>query len=248
MGCTDKNDFMQLERLLQSQGFGSRKACRLRVETGDVRVNGVLCCDPQAEFDPTGLTFEIDGETWAYTEHVYLALHKPAGFECTHQPQHHRSVYTLLPPPLVRRGVQSAGRLDADTTGLLLFSDDGRFVHAMASPKRHMVKHYCATLKHPFDETLPQKLLAGVSLTDEPAPLAALSAQQLDARTLALSIDQGKYHQVKRMVAAAGNRVETLHRAGFGALSLENGSLPPLASGDWCFLSENHLMLLDYRR
>ncbi|MDR0248003.1 MAG: pseudouridine synthase [Burkholderiales bacterium] len=239
---------MQLERLLQSQGFGSRKTCRLRIETGDVRVNGTPCCNPQAEFDTAGLTFEMDGVVWTYAEHVYLALHKPAGFECTHQPQHHRSVYTLLPPPLVRRGVQSVGRLDADTTGLLLLSDDGRFIHAMASPKRRVAKHYRATLKHAFDDTLPKQLLTGVLLTGEPAPLAALSAQQIDAHTLALSIDQGKYHQVKRMVAAAGNRVEALHRAGFGALSLENDSLPALTSGDCCHLSENHLMLLGYRR
>jgi 16S rRNA pseudouridine516 synthase len=238
---------MQLERLLQSQGFGSRKICRLRIEAGDVRVNGMSCHDPQAEFDTAGLTFGIDGETWTYAEHVYLALHKPAGFECTHQPQHHRGVYTLLSPPLVRRGVQSVGRLDADTTGLLLFSDDGRFIHTMASPKRRVAKHYRATLKHPFYDTLPKQLLAGVLLTGEPAPLAALSAQQIDAHTLALSIDQGKYHQVKRMVAAAGNRVEALHRVGFGALSLEDGSLPSLAPGDCCHLSENHLMLLGYR-
>ncbi|MCL2308874.1 MAG: pseudouridine synthase [Proteobacteria bacterium] len=238
---------MRLERLLQSQGFGSRKACRLRIEAGDVRVNGAPCLDPQAEFDTAGLTFEIDGETWAYAEHVYLALHKPAGFECTHQPQHHRSVYALLSPPLVRRGVQSVGRLDADTTGLLLFSDDGRFIHAMASPKRCVAKHYRAILKHAFDETLPKQLLAGVSLTGEPTPLAALSAQQIDAYTLALSIDQGKYHQVKRMVAAAGNRVEALHRVGFGALSLEEGSLSALAPGDCCHLGENHLALLGYR-
>ncbi|MDR2173763.1 MAG: 16S rRNA pseudouridine(516) synthase [Burkholderiales bacterium] len=239
---------MQLERLLQSQGFGSRKTCRLHVEAGDVRVNGVPCRDPQAEFDTAGLTFEIDGEMWTYAEHVYLALYKPAGFECTHQPQHHRSVYALLPPPLVRRGVQSVGRLDADTTGLLLFSDDGRFIHAMASPKRRVAKHYRATLKHPFDDTLPKQLLAGVLLTGESAPLAALSAQQIDTRTLTLSIDQGKYHQVKRMVAAAGNRVEALHRAGFDALSLEDGSLPALTPGDCCRLDENHLALLGYRR
>ncbi|MCL2296945.1 MAG: pseudouridine synthase [Proteobacteria bacterium] len=239
---------MRLERLLQSQGFGSRKTCRLRIEAGDVRVNGALCRDPLAEFDTAGLTFEIDGETWTYAEHVYLALNKPAGFECTHQPQHHRSVYTLLPPPLIRRGVQSVGRLDADTTGLLLFSDDGRFIHAMASPKRRVAKHYRATLKHAFDDALPKRLLTGVLLTGEPAPLAALAARQIDAHTLALSIDQGKYHQVKRMVAAAGNRVEALHRAGFGALSLEDGSLPAIAPGDCCHLDEKHLALLGYCR
>jgi len=239
---------MLIDRLLQSQGFGSRKACRQLVEAGDVRVNGEPCRDPQAEFDPVGLTFEIDDESWTYAEHVYLALHKPANFECTHQPQHHHSVYTLLLEPLVRRGVQSVGRLDADTTGLLLFSDDGRFIHAMASPKRHIVKHYRATLKHALDEALPQKLLAGVLLADETEPLSALSVQALDSHTLMLSVDQGKYHQVKRMIAAAGNRVEALHRSGFGALSLDDGSLPALAPGDCCYLNETHLALLGYRR
>ncbi|MCL2871474.1 MAG: 16S rRNA pseudouridine(516) synthase [Betaproteobacteria bacterium] len=239
---------MQLDRLLQSQGFGSRKACRQLIEAGDVSINGEPRCDPQAEFNPAGLTFEIDGEIWTYAEYVYLAMHKPANFECTRQPQHHRSVYTLLPEPLIRRGVQSVGRLDADTTGLLLFSDDGRFIHAMASPKRHIVKHYRVTLKHALDETLPKKLLAGVLLADETESLSALSAQPLDSHTLMLSIDQGKYHQVKRMIAAAGNRVEALHRAGFGALSLGDGLLPALAPGDCCYLNETHLALLGYRR
>ncbi len=125
---------MTLERLLHSQGFGSRKACRALVRQGRVTVDGQVCVDPFAEFEPTGLPFSVDGELWVYREKVYLALNKPAGYECSRSPLHHPSVLSLLPEPLTRRGVQPVGRLDQDSTGLLLLTDDGQFIHALTSP------------------------------------------------------------------------------------------------------------------
>ncbi|WP_284190038.1 pseudouridine synthase [Zoogloea oryzae] len=235
---------MKLERILQNQGFGSRRQCRQLVELGEVRINGEVVDDPGAEIPTSGLVYEIEGEAWTYREKTYLALYKPAGFECSHEPKHHRGVYSLLPHPLVVRNVQSVGRLDVDTTGLLLFSDDGAFIHNLSSPKKHVPKVYRAELAEDGTDALVERLLAGVSLIDEPQPVKALTARLLAPRTLEMSIDLGKYHVVKRMIAAAGNHVDKLHRHGFGGLALGEGVLAGLAEGEWVYLEAADLQQL----
>lgn len=237
---------MQLDRILQSQGFGSRKECRKLVRDGEVKMAGVIAKDPFAEYDTDGFRFEVGDWEWEYAEKVYIALHKPAGFECSHKPKHNDSVYRLLPEPLVARGVQTVGRLDADTTGLLLLSDDGQFIHAISSARRHVTKSYRARLSQPVEDGLAAGLLHGIELIDEPEPVQALAAAKVDDKVLELVVDQGKYHLVRRMIAAAGNHVEQLHRFAVGELSLENGTLPELAPEDWCYLRPKHLALLGY--
>lgn len=232
---------MKLYRVLQSQGFGSRKACRLRINQGKVAVNGALCDDPDIEVDPAGLEFTVDGATWRYREHAYLLLHKPAGYECSHHPSHHPSVFALLPAPLVERGVQCVGRLDQDTTGVLLFSDDGQFIHRMISPKKGVAKVYRACCAEPLTGAMLDALRTGVRLNDEPAPVAALAAEALNAHTLRLTLAEGKYHQVRRMVAAAGNHVDALHREAVGAFALP----PDLPAGAWRWLDTDDLKRLE---
>jgi len=166
---------VKLYRALQSQGFGSRKACLARVRMGEVAVNGVTCDDPEAEVDPAQLELTLDGVSWRYREKAYVLMHKPAGYECSHRPSHHPSVFSLLPPPLVQRGVQCVGRLDQDTTGLLLFSDDGQFIHRMTSPKKGVAKVYRAGCAEQLDDAMLDALRSGVQLNDEPAPIAALA-------------------------------------------------------------------------
>ena len=164
---------MELERLLRAQGFGSRPECRALVYAGRVAVGGVVCDDPFAEINPENFEFSVDGESWRFRENAYLLLNKPSDFECSQKPRHHPSVYTLLPRPLVTRGVQAVGRLDEDTTGLLLLSDDGQFIHTYTSPKKKIAKVYEVSVKHPLDGGQVAALLAGVQLNDEPAPIAA---------------------------------------------------------------------------
>ncbi|HZV99344.1 MAG TPA: 16S rRNA pseudouridine(516) synthase, partial [Methylophilaceae bacterium] len=199
---------MQLERILHSQGFGSRKACRVMVRHHEVTVNGEECDNPFAEFDPIGLQFTVRGEPWQYHEKAYLMMHKPAHYECSQKTLHHPSIYSLLPPPLRERGVQCIGRLDEDTTGLILISDDGQFIHRMSSPKWKVPKVYEVTLKHAVDTAFITAMINGVQLVDEPAPIAALECVQISETIIHMTLAEGKYHQVKRMVAAAGNRVE----------------------------------------
>lgn len=230
-----------LDRILQSQGFGTRKYCRQLIEDGEVAVAGQVVDDYKQTFATEGLVLQLFGEAWPYREHVYIALNKPAGYECSRKPSHHPPVLDLLPEQMQWREVQPVGRLDHDTTGLLLLSDDGAFIHAQSSPKRHVPKLYVATTHAPVDAALVQALLRGVQLHDEPAPLAATHCRQLDAQRLEIVLEQGKYHQVKRMLAAAGNHCDALSRVAIGGLTLEGTGL---AEGEWMFLEAEHLALL----
>ena len=232
---------IKLARVLQTQGLGTRRACIEQIRAGEVSVNGVTCTNPDTVFDTTDLQFSIDGETWLYREKVYLALHKPSGYECSHQPIHHPSVFTLLPAPLRQRGVQCVGRLDQDTTGLLLFTDDGGFIHRATSPTKHIGKVYEVTCKHVVDDSQLAALIQGVQLHDEPGPTAALDCVKVAPQCLQMTIAEGKYHQVKRMLAAAGNRVEGLHRVAIGGYSLPAGLLP----GAWRWMTAADLAQLE---
>ena len=229
-----------LERILHSQGFGSRKECRALILNGRITIDDETVEDPLLEIDPGGFVFRFDGELWIYQAKAYLMLNKPAGYECSHQPKHHASVYALLPPPLNGRQVQSLGRLDEDTTGLLLFSDDGQFIHSIISGKRKVPKTYRVTAKHPVTDNCIALLRAGVQLVDEPTPVSAAACHRLGDRVIELTVTEGRYHQVKRMVAAIGNRVEALCRVAVGGLALPDA----LVEGQWRWLSEDDLARL----
>ena len=231
---------MELERILHRHGFGSRKACRGLIYAERVAVNGTLCDDPFANFETAGLIFSVDDKSWPYRELATIVMNKPPGYECSHRAIHHPSIYSLLPVPLLERGLQTIGRLDEDTTGILLFTDDGKLNHVLTSPKHKVPKIYRVTLKHPGDEALVSKLLRGVLLHDEPDLVVAAGCSLTGEHELQLIVTEGKYHQVKRMVAAAGNRVEALHRETVGALGLP----PDLAPGEWCWLEDADLVRL----
>ncbi len=230
---------VRLSQILFSQGFGSRRECAARVLTGRVSVAGRECDDPDETFDTEGLVFSVDGRDWPYHDKAIVLLHKPAGYECSIKPRHHPSVLSLLPSPLRVRGLQPVGRLDADTTGALLLTDDGTLIHRLTSPKHHVPKIYEVTCKHPVDERQLAALRAGVVLDDDPAPVRAAAAEATGGGpgtcTLRLTLTEGKYHQVKRMVAAVGNRVEALHRSAIGAVTLPTG----LAPGQWCWIDRH---------
>ena len=238
---------MQLQDILYSQGFGTRRICAGLVQQGLVTVNGEPCDDSTADFDPTGLWFTVQGKPWPYHEKAYILLHKPAGTECSQKPSTWPSIYTLLPAPLRQRpqkgpvqGVQAVGRLDQDTTGLLLLTDDGQFIHRMSSPRHHVPKVYEVGTKHPLDDRQIARLLAGVVLDDDPRPVKAAACEAVAPQHLRLTLTEGKYHQVKRMLAAVGNRVEALHRSQIGALKLPD----TLAPGQWSWLGPEELALI----
>ncbi|MCU0951976.1 MAG: pseudouridine synthase [Burkholderiaceae bacterium] len=223
---------LTLSDALFRQGFGTRRECHAMVCAGRVAVGGVVVDDPDRPLSPEGLVLRVDDVDWPYHAQALIVLNKPAGYECSRKPSNHPSVMTLLPPPLRTRGVQPVGRLDADTTGLLLLTDDGALIHRLTSPKRHVPKVYEAQCAEAVTPAQLARLRTGVVLNDDPEPVRAQAAECIGERALRLTLTEGKYHQVKRMVAAAGNHVQVLSRTHFGALALP----ADLAPGQWRFL------------
>ena len=232
---------LTLDRILQSQGFGTRKWCSELIADGEVSIAGKVIRDSRVALETDGLQLTVYGEVWTYREHVYIALNKPANFECSRKASHHPGVLTILPEQFTRRDVQPVGRLDHDTTGLLLMSDDGPFIHKQSSPKHHVPKVYVATTQDAVTPELVARLLAGVKLHDEPAPLAAVTCRMVGTHQLEIVLEQGKYHQVKRMLAAADNHCVALCRSQIGMLKLDDLGL---AEGEWCYLDAAQLALL----
>ena len=235
---------MKLEQILFSQGFGTRKLCRMLIAAGAVETGGTVCTDAISDWDVVpveGRAFEfcVEGVRWQYHPEAYLMLHKPTNFECSKKPKSHASVYTLLPVPLRTRAVQSVGRLDQDTTGMLLFSDDGQFIHRMTSPKHEVPKIYDVVTSDPVTNEQVENLLAGVVLDDSPDPVWALACALTVDGKLRLTLRSGKYHQVKRMLAAVGNHVDSLHRSQIGRLPMP----ADLAEGQWRWLTPHELVL-----
>ncbi len=241
-----------LSQILFAQGFGERRVCDGLVLKGLVRVQGEVVDDPDAVFPEDRLELVVDGLSWVTHVKALVMLHKPAGYECSLKPGAWPGVHNLLPVPLRRRGLQPVGRLDQDTTGLLLLTDDGALLHKLTSPKRHVPKVYEVSCKHPVTQAMCDKLIKGVVLDDDPEPVAAHAAERVlaeglpsgaeaDAETLHLRLTllQGKYHQVKRMVAAVGNRVEGLHRSQIGRLALP----ADLAPGQWRWVEDAAVVL-----
>ena len=238
---------MLLEKMLQSQGFGSRKHCQQLIKNGAVTIMGETQTNPKFAIKiapETVLQFSVYGQNYQYREKVYIALHKPQGYECSHQATHHFSVFDLFDDVLLNRGLQCVGRLDQDTTGLLLLTDDGQFLQALTHPKKHVAKVYAMHTADPINATQIQQLEQGVALRNELGLFAATEVQQLAEHALQITIHQGIYHQVKRMLAAVGNKVEKLHRQQVGALNLNDLALDV---GEWMYLSPEQVELAKSR-
>lgn len=243
---------MRLDDLLFSQGFGTRRVCAGLIQQGFVKgfeaFTGMEYAQSATEIVASdGMEFIVQGKQWQYHRRAYLMLHKPAGFECSHRPGAWPSAYSLLPAPLRQRptkgvvqGVQAIGRLDQDTTGLLLLTDDGQFLHKMSSPKHHVSKVYQITTDRAVEPQQIEQLLSGVVLNDDPKAVKAAAAVQTGERSLDMTLTEGKYHQVKRMIAAVGNHVVALHRSQIGSMVLGD----ELPSGQWRWLTATELQSL----
>ncbi|THT99688.1 pseudouridine synthase [Lampropedia puyangensis] len=244
---------MELADILFSQGFGTRRVCYGLVQSGLVQwafagQNWQETLDASLWFDDLqGLQLQVQGQLWPYQEKAYLMLYKPAGYECSQKPSAYPSIYTLLPGPLRQRpvkggqtGVQAIGRLDQDTTGLLLLTDDGAFIHRLSSPKHMVPKVYEVHACHEVTSKQIQALLAGVVLHDSNEQVKADAVEQHTPTHISLTLHAGKYHQVKRMLAAVGNRVETLHRSRIGSLTIPDDLKP----GQWLWLTPDQVTAL----
>lgn len=236
--------------ILRSQEFGTRRECLSMLRDGGVEwaiepedpgiepqdFDWHEERDPDAKLETPGLWIRYNGLALPVLPELYLAFHKPANVECSRNPVAHESVFAFFPEPFVRRGLQPVGRLDADTTGLLLLTTDGTFNHDLTAPRRKLVKTYRVTFRHPLTDEQAAQLEAGVFLRDDPEPTAPATVLRLDPCTIDLGITEGRYHQIKRMGGAVGNRVEAIHRIRVGALEL--GDLP---EGEWRFLDPDEI-------
>jgi 16S rRNA pseudouridine516 synthase len=217
------------KRVAEATGLGRSRAAAL-VRAGRVRVDGAPVRDPGIRLAP-GAVLCVDGAPLGSDEGPrYLVLHKPAGYVCAHGGDaHHPGALELIDFP-GRDRLHFAGRLDADTTGLLLVTDDGAWSHRITSPRRHCPKTYLATLDDPLVGDAAERFARGLLLRGDEKPTLPARLDVLDAgrRQVRVVLEEGRYHQVRRMFAALGNRVLTLHRERVGTLTLDG-----LAEGQW---------------
>lgn len=215
----------RLDKFLSSQTALSRKEAQKAIKEKRVLLNGAVIRAADTKVDTEADTVSLDGQPLTYQQYVYYMMDKPEGVVSATKDRDERTVLDLLPPELRRDGLFPAGRLDKDTTGLLLITDDGDFAHRMLSPKKHVQKRYIATLDREPEDSIIASFEAGVVLGDGTVCKSG-RAELLGGCRVAAEISEGKYHQVKRMFASLGYHVEALRRVRIGNLSLDAGSQP----------------------
>lgn len=216
---------MRLDKLIASQGKYSRTDVKKLIKQGLIVVNGKTATTSDEKVDPDSAEVVINGEPFIYKEHIYIMLNKPEGVVSATDDKVHKTVLDLVPPELFRDGLFPAGRLDADTTGFVLITDDGDFAHKILSPKNHVEKTYIAELADSISEEDILKLESGITLKDGYECLPS-KIKLLGEKIIEIKICEGKYHQIKRMIGATNNRVLSLKRVQIGALPLDIGLRP----------------------
>ena len=215
----------RLDKFLSSQTALSRKEAQKAIKEKRVLLNGSVIRAVDTKVDTESDTVSLDGQPLSYQQYVYYMMDKPEGVVSATRDRAERTVLDLLPPELRRDGLFPAGRLDKDTTGLLLITDDGDYAHRMLSPKKHVQKRYIATLDREPDKSIISAFEAGIVLGDGTVCKSG-QAETLGGCRVAVTISEGKYHQVKRMFAALGYHVEALRRVQIGGLALDTGLRP----------------------
>ncbi len=231
----------RLDKIIASQGNFSRSEVRTLCKKGRVLVNGSAVTDSGFKVDPEADRITVDGKDFGYSEHIYIMLNKPKGVVSASNSPNDKTVIDLVPDDMRRSGLFPAGRLDKDTTGFVLITDDGEFAHEILSPKSHVEKTYIALLDRPVSAQRQAEFEKGVVLADGyeclPAKIRELSE---DGLSVEIKLKEGKYHQIKRMAAACGSHVNELERIAIGALELDKS----LGRGECRLLSGEELGLI----
>ena len=210
---------MRLDSYLVHCGLGSKKDIKLAIKRGSVSVNQEVIKKTDYPVQVEEDRVQFDGERVVYQRYYYYLFHKPKGVVCAKTDKRNKTVFDILPERLVRQGVFMVGRLDKDTTGLLLLTTDGAWDHALRHPKKEKEKSYLLTYRGELVEDAIQKVEKGITFSDFTSLPAHLTL--LDKNRARLKIKEGKYHQVKRMIGALGGEVVDLHRECLGNLYLE---------------------------
>lgn len=237
---------MRLDKLLSNMGAGSRKEVKLLLKAGAIQVDGEIVRDPKQHVDVESQQVLMYGEPVTYQKYIYLMMNKPPGVISATEDKRDETVIDLLFEDVTYFKPFPVGRLDKDTEGLLLLTNDGTFNHALMSPKKHVEKTYYAEVTGVLTQEDVEAIAAGVTLEDgyqaKPGKLVILSTTKTDS-TLELTITEGKFHQVKRMMLALGKEVTFLKRRSIGRLELD----PALALGDYRELTQEELSLFDWQ-
>lgn len=237
---------MRLDKLLSNMGAGSRKEVKLLLKAGAIQVDGEIVRDPKQHVDVETQQVLMYGEPVTYQKYIYLMMNKPPGVISATEDKRDETVIDLLFEDVTYFKPFPVGRLDKDTEGLLLLTNDGSFNHALMSPKKHVEKTYFAEVTGVLTQEDIEAVAAGVTLEDgyraKPGKLVILSTTETDS-TLELTITEGKFHQVKRMMLALGKEVTFLKRRSIGRLELD----PALALGDYRELTPAELSLFEWQ-
>ncbi len=214
---------MRLDKYISGQGLASRRACAEAVRRGQVLVNGLPAARADMQIDPDKDSVCFCGTDISYTEHVYFMLNKPAGYVSATDDRRLPAVTDLFPEQLRRRGIFPCGRLDRDTTGLMLITDDGPLSHALLTPRRHVEKVYRFVSATPLAKQAEDLFSSGMVLASGEQCKPATLRCAPDRLSGEVTLTEGKYHQIKRMVAAAGGSVVQLERICFAGIPLDAG-------------------------
>ena len=218
----------------------SRKDAKKAIKSGEVTVSGEVVKDPEFKTDAANVA--LSGEKSEYKEHIYIMLNKPQGVVSASESAVEKTVVDLVPESLKRKGLFPAGRLDKDTVGFVLITDDGAFAHNILSPKKHIEKTYIVKTDKPIPSDLPEKFSEGVVLYDGTKCMSA-ELKILESECAQVKIKEGKYHQIKRMFRVNGLEVVYLKRTAMGMLELDGS----LAEGECREISEEERKLINGR-
>jgi len=233
----------RLDKILANLGYGSRKEVKALCRKGEVVVDGTLVKDSAEKVDPVNSTIEVKGEKINYRKFIYLMMNKPSGVVSATFDNHDETVIDLLDPEYQVFEPFPIGRLDKDTVGLLLITNDGELNHKLIAPKNHVDKVYYAEINKPIDESDIVKFEKGITLDDGylcmPAKLEVINSNE-DGAEVHVTIQEGKFHQVKRMFEAVDKSVVYLRRISFGPLKLDE----TVEEGSFRELTEEEIELL----
>jgi len=229
----------RLDKLLAGTGKWSRREVKALVRQGLVRVDGRLAASAEDKLDPAAAIITVAGETISLCRFTYVMLHKPAGVLTATEDRKQPTVLDLLPPELRRIGLAPVGRLDKDTEGLLLLTNDGELAHRLLSPKYHVDKRYLARVDGELSAADAEAFARGMTLGDGLECLPA-GLEVLPDRVCVVTLREGKFHQVKRMLAARGAPVLYLKRLSMGPLTLDDS----LAAGAYRLLRAEEISAL----
>ena len=231
---------MRIDKFLSDMGVATRKEAKLAAKRGGILVDGVPVRDTAVHIEPERVTVSYLGKTVEYRKYTYVCLNKPEGYVSATEDARLPFVTELLPENLQRLSLFPVGRLDKDTVGLMILTNNGPLAHALLSPKRHVKKVYRFSSAEPMRMGVEEDFCHGVTLADGYECKEAEIVLDKDRLGGLITLTGGKYHQIKRMVAASDNRVMYLERISFAGIPLD----PSLARGEWRYLTDEEISRL----